>query len=543
MKAHNIQIVIQARLSSSRLPAKALLPLGNIPSVVLCALRAKNTGLAVSVATSTDTTDDIICSTLDNWGINYYRGSLNDVLNRMCEATSKLQDDDLVVRLTADNVFPDGVFISAMLDEFDSENFDYISSSSSKSLPYGMSVEIFKVSGIRKANQEVTSSFDREHVTPFIKRNNREQISNLSFPWQDASHLRCTLDTFEDYITLFKLFAQIKVPETISWDSLVDDLVSLCYSRKARENREKLDKFILGTAQLGMKYGIANKKDILNEQQVNQLFYTATNMGIRYLDTARVYGLSEHRIGNFIKNNLNTVSAVTKLHTLDFLASNANTQTVEYVVRASVLESCRQLRVSQLPTILLHRAKHLLDWNGVVLKQLLEMRSEGLIRNIGVSISSPEELLLSLSVEQINYIQLPLNLVDWRWWNYEVETMLVNRKDVYFAVRSVFLQGLLLMRENEWPDFFSNYKVNINNSLDDLVNRFNRKNRQDLCLAYVRGLSWVNGIVLGVNNIEQLLENVGLFLAEPLTKKQMMELRAMIPKLPENILNPAMWEN
>src|SRR2546427_12368463 len=107
MSMVSCRIVIQARLSSSRLPAKALLPLKGMPVAVLCALRAANRGGNVVVATSTDPSDDVLAAKLSEYSINIARGPLNDVLERFRLATTDLAAGDLVVRLTADNVFPD----------------------------------------------------------------------------------------------------------------------------------------------------------------------------------------------------------------------------------------------------------------------------------------------------------------------------------------------------------------------------------------------------------------------------------------------------
>lgn len=101
-----LRIVIQSRVTSSRLPGKALLPVAGFPSVVLCALRAANWNIPVTVATSTDPTDDIIQSVLQVKGINVCRGSLDDVLDRYIYASRDMDNEDFVVRFTADNMFP-----------------------------------------------------------------------------------------------------------------------------------------------------------------------------------------------------------------------------------------------------------------------------------------------------------------------------------------------------------------------------------------------------------------------------------------------------
>lgn len=74
------------------------------------------------------------------------------------------------------------------------------------------------------------------------------------------------------------------------------------------------------------------------------------------------------------------------------------------------------------------------------------------------------------------------------------------------------------------------------------MTRFERLNRKDLCLAYVRGLPWVNSLVLGMETEDQLQENLDLFNTMPLTLKQVEETNQILPQLPESFLNPAKWK-
>ena len=118
--------LIQARLSSNRLPAKVLLPIQTIPLVVLAAKRASNTGIEVLVVTSTESSDDALCQELKTQDIKYYRGSLNNVLNRFVSALEEYDDKTIVFRLTADNSFPDGALLDELEENFKSQKLDYL---------------------------------------------------------------------------------------------------------------------------------------------------------------------------------------------------------------------------------------------------------------------------------------------------------------------------------------------------------------------------------------------------------------------------------
>jgi spore coat polysaccharide biosynthesis protein SpsF (cytidylyltransferase family) len=111
-------VIIQARTNSSRLPGKVLLPIAGLPLVVLAARRAANAGANVIVATSDEPSDDVLAKVLADAGIQCFRGSLENTLDRMVGALAGYDDDILVFRLTADNVFPDGTLLKEMEEDF-----------------------------------------------------------------------------------------------------------------------------------------------------------------------------------------------------------------------------------------------------------------------------------------------------------------------------------------------------------------------------------------------------------------------------------------
>lgn len=543
MSGHRISIIIQSRLSSSRLPAKALLPLCGYPTVVLCALRAGNTGLPVVVATSDNASDDFIVSTLNQNNIPYFRGSLDDVLLRFTQVIENRDDNDLVIRITADNVFPDGNFLELLVNQFNSDLYDYLGTVFPEDgLPYGVGAEVFKVGVLREANKKAVSQFDREHVTPYIRRNFRCQQFILEHRSKNWNHLRCTLDTFEDYIQLLELFQHIKKPLHILWSDLIRQLEQGYLDSFSAKNENTRDiGLTLGTAQLGLNYGFANQQGMLTEKVSGDLIHRAVTSGVKTFDTARAYGVSERRLGQVLKTNKSDVRVITKLHPLDYLSDEASEAQVQHAVKASIYESCYDLKVDYIDTLLLHRSAHLHQWNGAVWRELLLLRQEGLIKSLGVSVSTPSEAIAALKLVEIEHVQCPVNILDWRWHQSDFLDAVSNRKDVSYFARSVYLQGLLLMEVDRWPKFSEVDTVAINQILDDLVKQFKRLSRKDLCLAYVRGLSWVNSTVVGMETEQQLEENLALFGQAPLSSEQITEVNHVIPSLPESFLNPAKW--
>jgi spore coat polysaccharide biosynthesis protein SpsF len=107
-------VILQVRSTSTRLPGKALLPVAGFPSSVLAALRAGNKGHEVLVVTSSEASDDALAESFRERGITVVRGPLDDVLTRFALATANLPEDCLVIRLTGDNVVPDGELVEEL---------------------------------------------------------------------------------------------------------------------------------------------------------------------------------------------------------------------------------------------------------------------------------------------------------------------------------------------------------------------------------------------------------------------------------------------
>ncbi|OGJ87045.1 MAG: hypothetical protein A2268_15145 [Candidatus Raymondbacteria bacterium RifOxyA12_full_50_37] len=173
----NVHIFIQARFSSTRLPGKVLLPVDRLPVVALCARRAANTGLDVTVLTSTDKTDDVVEAVLSRYDIPCFRGPLNNVFKRFLLASAQFPDADIIVRLTADNLLPDGSFIQELVDQLRKERLNYLGTSSPEdSLPYGLSAEAFTMASLRSMEKYANDPAVLEHVTPKLRADNSGKL-------------------------------------------------------------------------------------------------------------------------------------------------------------------------------------------------------------------------------------------------------------------------------------------------------------------------------------------------------------------------------
>jgi|YNPMSStandDraft_2_1061718.scaffolds.fasta_scaffold11199_2 spore coat polysaccharide biosynthesis protein SpsF len=545
-----IVAVIQARMGSSRLPGKVLLPICGIPLAILAAKRAQRNTYEVRIATTVDPLDDILVEMAKEADIPVVRGPVEDVLGRFVEATADLPDEALVVRLTADNVFPDADLIGMIVDEFLRKGTTSLVAATPESgLPYGLAAEVFRCGVLREAAQNAVTQYQREHVTPWIKsRYGHESIRVPDVP-EGWAALRCTIDTLEDYVRVWRAFTRCGGdPVLIPWRALCEALAEITHVPVFRVPiREVMGAphsvLVLGTAQLGLEYGWANTTRCPSEDEAALIVKKAIDHGVTHVDTARAYGESERRIGFVLESGYrNALTVVTKLDPLESLPPEASEHCVRTAVDASVFRSCRELRVPRLGVLLIHRAAHLDSHGGVIWKRLCELRNQGVIGALGVSVQSVDEAMRALVNPDVQYIQLPFNILDRRWLDPTFQEALRVRSDVVVHARSPLLQGLLAIDDpTMWPKVPGVDPRLILSKLRALAERLGRRDTVDLSLAYVRGQEWIHGVVLGVEKLEQLTDAAKLMCTPPLTLAECHLVEREIEGGPEALVNPALW--
>jgi aryl-alcohol dehydrogenase-like predicted oxidoreductase len=304
------------------------------------------------------------------------------------------------------------------------------------------------------------------------------------------------------------------------------------------------NKLVLGTAQLGLNYGINNTTGQATPEVAKQVLESCMQHGVNFIDTASVYGNSEEVIGNFFAETGSTnIQVITKIN-IDVYISNQSSETNIYdAVDFQINKSIRNLKTSTLFTVLLHRASNLTDYNGAIWSRLLKLKHDGLIEKLGVSIQTPDELDNVLTYNEVEFIQLPFNILDERWrQSIELINNVKLERNITIHVRSVFLQGLLLSdNKNHWLRANCKNSELIINWLHAVKSQIKRESLADLCIAYVRSLSWVDGLVMGMESIEQLNDNITIFQGSVLTQKEIFMIENTRPKLTQETLNPAKW--
>jgi len=199
-----VSAIIQARQTSSRLPGKALIDICGKPALqrVIERLRASKTLDDVIVACTTNPADDVIVELCEKLGCNYFRGSEEDVLDRVLNAARKY-NIDVIVEVTADCPLIDWEHIDYLVDDHLHIQCDITSNIIERSFPRGYDIRIFNKDTLERINNEVDNPIDRQHVSTWCYLNPKGKLnytySNIiALPEENRPDLDITLDTPED---------------------------------------------------------------------------------------------------------------------------------------------------------------------------------------------------------------------------------------------------------------------------------------------------------------------------------------------------------
>lgn len=248
-----------------------------------------------------------------------------------------------------------------------------------------------------------------------------------------------------------------------------------------------------------MNYGVANRSGQTSPSEARSILEFARSHGMRLVDTAVAYGDSERRLGEIGLEGWGVISKIP--------AVPADAGDISHWVKESVKASLSRLKVQTLDGLLLHRPEQLLgSGGGALYAALLALKNANLVQRIGVSIYDPEELNQLCSRYQFDIVQCPFNLLDSRLidsgWLYRLRD-----QGIELHVRSIFLQGLLLLSPKARPAMFSRWS--------DLWAIWERWLEQagltplQACLNYVLSFPEISNVVLGVDAVGQLQEAFG----------------------------------
>lgn len=256
----------------------------------------------------------------------------------------------------------------------------------------------------------------------------------------------------------------------------------------------------LGTVQFGTDYGISNKQGRVSEAAVEQILSDADAAGITLLDTATAYGRSESVLGAVLPGR-HAFRIVTKTPALtDGVLTKAHAADL----RSAFGRSLENLRQTSLYGLLLHDPACLARPGCEnVVEALHALRAEGLVQKIGISIYRGSEIDAALACFRPDIVQLPVNLLDQRLLR-SGHVARLKALGVELHARSLFLQGLLLMRLDELPAWTAPIRAR----LDGLHAALDRANLTPLqaCLGFVAGQRELDSLIVGVTTRAELAE-------------------------------------
>ena len=224
----NNAAIIYARLSSRRLPRKALLPLVNETSLIEVVIKRlqKNDDYKIVLATSENIEDDELALIAEKYGILFFRGNLNDVAKRTIDCIDKF-NIDYFARINGDSPFIDSSLIANGFKLVQDNYRDLVTNIFPRSFPYGYSLEVLNAKKFKSLYSQFEETH-REHITSFYYENiDAMRYLNLSTNLDFEQQIRLTVDTETDYINIFNLFKSY--PDLMELD--IYDVV-----KKYREN-------------------------------------------------------------------------------------------------------------------------------------------------------------------------------------------------------------------------------------------------------------------------------------------------------------------
>lgn len=291
------------------------------------------------------------------------------------------------------------------------------------------------------------------------------------------------------------------------------------------DQESRILKLVLGTAQFGNKYGVANRTGKIDKGEALRVLDLARRNGVDTLDTAVVYGDAESRLGEL---GVKDFKIVTKVPALPSEVGDPHTW-----LEAMVKESLMRLRIPQLHGLLLHHAPDLAGGASERLIQALcSMRDSGLVEHIGASIYAPSEAEVIDVSARLTLIQAPMNVLDRRMH----ESGLLKRLQdagVEVHLRSAFLQGLLLVHPTELTDMFEKWRPKLKLWHEWCLAKCITP--LEACLAHIKWAAPNAKVVIGCDNARQFEEIIKAAHKQAICAPD--ELCSTDPLL----INPSLW--
>lgn len=295
------------------------------------------------------------------------------------------------------------------------------------------------------------------------------------------------------------------------------------------------NKLVLGTVQLGMKYGLHNTHGQPTTEESFAILDAALAEGIDTFDTAYAYGTAEDVLGAWIRERslAGKVRIISKMkpHALNDYPDGTK---AEDVVRMELEKSLARLGVDYLDGYLFHSPHYI--YLSHMVEGMKKAKEAGTVKNIGVSVYDEAEALQAAELG-VDYIQVPYNAFDQRLDATDFFDI-VKKNNVTVFARSPFLQGLLLMTPDKLPKHLSSLRPHLEQFIT-IATRYNLTQTQ-AALRFVRLACQAEHIVFGVETLAQLKEDISTE-TTPVDSGLVTEMREVFKDLNRGAINPSLW--
>ncbi len=290
----------------------------------------------------------------------------------------------------------------------------------------------------------------------------------------------------------------------------------------------------LGTVQFGMDYGIRGQKKPDIENAVSLLDY-ATQNGINAIDTAKAYGTAEKVVGEFLKRK--TISRKQLFISTKFipnLLDEIEPQNYESVIEDQVKEQLKTLHTDYVDAYIFHSARYAFDERK--LEAISSVVKKGYSRKSGVSVYQPGEVNSCFESPYVDFIQIPYSIFDHRM---KQTGVFDDNGSCEIHTRSAFIQGLIVMDEEQVPEFLSEAKP-IVKKIKSLCEEIGIS-RVQLALQYVKRENRISHLVFGIDSLEQLKEDIKYF-QEDLPENVLDDIGREFDDIKAEIVMPSLWK-
>ena len=287
------------------------------------------------------------------------------------------------------------------------------------------------------------------------------------------------------------------------------------------------DKLCIGTVQFGLNYGVSNINGKVSFNEAEKILSLGKEYSLNTLDTAINYGDSEKVLGNIGVDEWNVISK------LPAIPKKCND--IESWIDNEVKKSLDLLKLPYLYAILIHNPD---DINGAnkeyIISGLMKLKKIGKVKKIGISIYDPSELTSLVGNFPIDIIQVPMNIFDRRiLYSKEITQMKADGCEIH--IRSIFLQGLLLMNNDNRPEKFNRWK-NIWLEWEKWLTE-NNLTPLEACLSYAASSSLVDKIVIGLTSEAELNEILNTSINSNLKPPKIFDIED------KDLINPSNWNS